>query len=114
MHGTMANVSTLVIYGQGRSVVAATVDGTEVGRISQLIAEAQELETPLTRKIAQFSRLALCAVLPLASVTLATGVLRGNPAAHNVAGFSCCLESPQCNLMGSHREISPSRRKRKC
>lgn len=77
---TMVYASTLVTYGQGTGVVTATGDDTEVGRISLLIAEAQELETPLTRKIAQFSRLVLYAVLALAGVTFAAGVLRGNPA----------------------------------
>ena len=77
---TMVYASTLVTYGQGTGVVTATGDDTEVGRISQLIAEAQELETPLTRKIAQFSRMVLYAVLALAAVTFAAGVLRGNPA----------------------------------
>jgi cation-transporting ATPase F len=77
---TMVYASTLVTYGQGTGIVIATGDDTEVGRISQLIAEAQELETPLTRKIAQFSRLVLYAVLALAAVTFAAGVLRGNPA----------------------------------
>ena len=77
---TMVYASTLVTYGQGTGIVTATGDDTEVGRISQLIAEAQELETPLTRKIAQFSRLVLYAVLVLAAVTFAAGVLRGNPA----------------------------------
>jgi cation-transporting ATPase F len=77
---TMVYASTLVTYGQGTGVVTATGDDTEVGRISQLIAEAQELETPLTRKIAQFSRLVLYAVLALAGIAFAAGVLRGNPA----------------------------------
>ncbi|MFL7794336.1 MAG: cation-translocating P-type ATPase, partial [Anaerolineae bacterium] len=77
---TMVYASTLVTYGQGTGIVTATGDDTEVGRISQLIAEAQELETPLTRKIAQFSRMVLYAVLALAAVTFVAGVLRGNPA----------------------------------
>ncbi|MBN1994301.1 MAG: cation-transporting P-type ATPase [Anaerolineae bacterium] len=74
---TMVYASTLVTYGQGVGVVTATGDDTEVGRISRLISEAQELETPLTRKIAGFSRLLLYAVLALAAITFAIGVLRG-------------------------------------
>ena len=77
---TMAYASTLVTYGQGTGIVTATGDDTEVGHISQLIAAAQDLETPLTRKIAQFSRLVLYAVLALAAITFVAGVLRGNPA----------------------------------
>lgn len=76
---TMIYASTLVTYGQGSAVVTATGDDTEVGRISQLMSEARPLETPLTRKIAAFSRLVLLAVLALAAITFVAGVLRGNP-----------------------------------
>jgi len=76
----MAYASTLVTYGTGVGVVTAIGDHTEVGRISQLISSAEELQTPLTRKIAQFSRLVLYAILALAAVTFAIGVLRRQPA----------------------------------
>ena len=76
---TMAYTSTLVTYGQGAGVVVATGDNTEVGRISQLIAGAHEMETPLTRKIAQFSRWVMFGVLALAAVVFAVGLLRREP-----------------------------------
>jgi Ca2+-transporting ATPase len=75
----MAYASTLVTYGAGVGVVVATGDGTEVGRISQLISSAAELETPLTRKIAQFSRVLLVAILVLSALAFGVGVLRGQP-----------------------------------
>uniref|UniRef100_A0A7C1FUG4 Cation-transporting P-type ATPase n=1 Tax=Caldilinea aerophila TaxID=133453 RepID=A0A7C1FUG4_9CHLR len=74
----MAYASTLVTYGTGVGVVTAIGDNTEVGRISQLISTAEELQTPLTRKIAQFSRLLLFAILALAAVTFAIGIWRGH------------------------------------
>ena len=55
----------------------ATGDRTETGRISRLIAGATELSTPLTRKIAQFSRLLLWVIVALAVGTFALGVARG-------------------------------------
>ena len=73
----MVYTSTLVTYGQGTGVVIATGDATEVGRISQLISTAQELETPLTRKIAQFSRIMVYAILALAVVSSLLGIWRG-------------------------------------
>jgi Ca2+-transporting ATPase len=73
----MAYSSTLVTYGQGKGVVVATGDHTEVGRISQLISMTQELETPLTRKIAHFSHVLLYVILALAAVTVVVGVVRG-------------------------------------
>ncbi len=73
----MAYASTLVTFGQGTGVVTAIGDTTEIGRISQLISEAKELETPLTRKIAQFSRLLLFAIMALTLLTFIVGILRG-------------------------------------
>ncbi|MFZ6029462.1 MAG: cation-transporting P-type ATPase [Chloroflexota bacterium] len=75
----MAYASTLATYGTATGIVVATGDGSEIGRISQLIANAATLETPLTRKIAQFSRVLLVAILILAAITFGIGVLRGQP-----------------------------------
>ncbi len=76
----MAYTSTLVTYGQGTGVVVGTGDKTEIGKISQLISEASELETPLTKKIARFSLILLFVIIGLAGVTFAIGVLRGQSA----------------------------------
>ena len=73
----MAYSSTLVTYGGGRGVVIATGDNTEIGRINQLIAAADVLETPLTRKIHQFSSILLYAILAMAALTFVVGILRG-------------------------------------
>jgi Ca2+-transporting ATPase len=75
----MAYASTLVTYGAATGIVVATGDGSEIGRISQLISSAAELETPLTRKIGQFSRVLLVAILILSALTFGVGVLRGQP-----------------------------------
>jgi Ca2+-transporting ATPase len=76
----LAFSSTLVTHGQGTGVVFATGGQTEVGRISELVSTAEMLETPLTRKIARFSRLLLVAILVLASLTFVIGILRGQAA----------------------------------
>ena len=76
---TMAYASTLVTYGQGAGLVVATGDTTEVGRISRLIATADDLQTPLTRKIGHFSRILLYLILALAGLTILIGTLRGEP-----------------------------------
>lgn len=75
----MAYASSMITYGQGTGIVAATGDDTEVGRISQLISSAQNLATPLTRKITHFSHILLYAILLLAAITVAVGMLRGQP-----------------------------------
>jgi Ca2+-transporting ATPase len=73
----MAYSSTLVTYGIAAGVVVATGNGTEIGRINELIASADILATPLTKKIASFSRLLLYVILGLAAVTFLVGVMRG-------------------------------------
>ncbi|HHJ15381.1 MAG TPA: cation-transporting P-type ATPase [Gammaproteobacteria bacterium] len=74
----MAYSSTLVTYGTGMGVVVATGDDTEIGRISELIAGAEVLATPLTRKIARFSHLLLYAILGLAAMTFLVGLWHGD------------------------------------
>jgi cation-transporting P-type ATPase F len=73
----MVYASTLVTTGAGTGIVTATGDQTEIGRISQLLSETVELETPLTRKIGQFSRILLVVILVLAAATLGIGLMRG-------------------------------------
>ncbi len=75
----MAYASTLVTYGQGKGIVTAIGNHTEVGRISELIASADELATPLTRKITHFSHILLYAILALTGITVAVGLFRGQP-----------------------------------
>jgi cation-transporting ATPase F len=69
--------STLVTYGTGVGMVVETGDRTELGRINRMIAEAADLETPLTGKIRQFSRLLMWFILGLALVTFLAGWRQG-------------------------------------
>lgn len=73
----MAYSSTLVTYGVGTGVVVAIGNDTEIGRINQLIATADVLETPLTKLIASFSKVILFFILGLAGLIFLIGVLRG-------------------------------------
>ncbi|MEY4938616.1 MAG: hypothetical protein RIQ93_351, partial [Verrucomicrobiota bacterium] len=76
----LAFAGTLVTGGHGEGVVWATGDRTETGRIAWLIAEAVNLSTPLTQKIARFSRILLWAIMSIAALTFLIGVWRGQPA----------------------------------
>jgi magnesium-transporting ATPase (P-type) len=73
----LAFAGTLVTSGQAEGVVWATGDKTETGRIAWLISEAVDLQTPLTKKIAAFSKLLLWLILGLAGVTFLVGVAYG-------------------------------------
>ena len=77
----IAYSSTLVTYGTGAGIAVATGDGTEIGQINELIASADTLATPLTRKIAHFSGILLWVILGLASLTLLAGWYHGAPPA---------------------------------
>ncbi len=70
----MAYSGTLVTYGQGTGVVAATGDHTEIGRISTLLQQVETLTTPLLRQMAKFGQWLSGAILVLAGVTFAFGV----------------------------------------
>ncbi|MBM3297927.1 MAG: HAD-IC family P-type ATPase, partial [Candidatus Aminicenantes bacterium] len=74
----MAYASTLVINGTGKGVAVATGDRSEIGRINRMIASAETIDTPLTRKIKQFSGVMLYVILALAAVTFAAGFLHGH------------------------------------
>jgi len=68
---------TLVTAGQGEGVVWATGDQTEMGHIARLIAEAVDLTTPLTKKIARLSGQLLWVILVVAAIAFAIGIGRG-------------------------------------
>jgi cation-transporting ATPase F len=76
----MAYSSTLVTYGVGTGIVTAIGNNTEVGRINRMIASAEALATPLTKKIAHFSTVLLYVIVALALATFLVGFLRGESA----------------------------------
>ncbi len=76
----MAYAGTLVTRGTAEGIVVATADATEVGQINEMISSTAEVQTPLTRKIATFSRLLLWLIVGVALITFVVGVLRGHPA----------------------------------
>ncbi|MGB5150051.1 MAG: cation-transporting P-type ATPase [Mycobacterium sp.] len=76
----MAYSGTLVTAGNGAGVVVATGAETELGEIHRLVGAADVLATPLTAKLAWFSKVLTIAILGLAAVTFGVGLLRGQDA----------------------------------
>ena len=74
----MAHAITLVTSGGATAVVVATGDDSEIGKINTMIATADVLDTPLTRKIATFSTWLLWVILALAGATMVVGMIRGD------------------------------------
>ncbi|WP_052035159.1 cation-transporting P-type ATPase [Xenococcus sp. PCC 7305] len=73
----MAYAGSFVTFGQGKGIVVATANDTEVGQISQSMEKRVNLTTPLTRKFAKFSRTLLYGVLTLATLTFVIGLGQG-------------------------------------
>ena len=75
---SMAYAGTLVAAGQGAGVVVETGADTEIGRISGMLTEVQQLPTPLLRQMNVFARWLTVTILVLVSLVFAFGVmLRG-------------------------------------
>jgi cation-transporting ATPase F len=68
---------TLVTGGTGAGITVATGAQTELGEIHRLVSGTEALATPLTRKLAWFSKVLTVVILALAAVTFVIGVARG-------------------------------------
>jgi magnesium-transporting ATPase (P-type) len=69
---------TTVTAGSGRGVAVATGPATELGRISEMLAEIEELTTPLTRELDRLGR-AITALIGVGAVMLAlVAAVRGS------------------------------------
>ena len=75
----LAYKGTLVTYGRGQGVVVATGMDTEFGRIAASLQEAEEVRTPLQRRLTRFGRNLSYAVLAICIVVFAAGLARGEP-----------------------------------
>ena len=70
----MSLSGTLVVAGQGEAVVTATGDDTEIGRISGMLRDVEQLTTPLLRQIGRFARLLSTVIFGAALAVVAFGV----------------------------------------
>jgi len=71
----MAFSGTIVTHGQGAGAVVATGAQTQLGLISALVADVEKVTTPLLRQMAQFGHLLTVAILIIAVLNFAFGVL---------------------------------------
>jgi cation-transporting ATPase F len=82
----LAFAGSAVVYGTGRGVVVAVGNQTEAGRIAGLMDKTVQLETPLTRRIAELSRLLVWIILGVAGGLFAIEALRGRDLADTFNG----------------------------
>ncbi len=71
---SLAFSGTLVTAGQGKGVVVATGAATEIGRVSEMLADVESVTTPLLRQVAQFGRWLSAAIVLIAFATFAFGL----------------------------------------
>jgi len=70
---SMAFSGTTVTGGQGRGIVVATGDTTEIGRISGMLSQVETLTTPLVAQMAVFAKWLTLFILVVAGSILAFG-----------------------------------------
>jgi Ca2+-transporting ATPase len=73
----MAYAGSLVAVGQARGIVVGTGEHTETGRISRLMEQSTGLETPLTRRIREFSKTLLFIILGFAAFMFVVVLVQG-------------------------------------
>ena len=75
----MAFSGTLMTAGSGTAMVIATGEATEIGQIAEMLQEVEPLETPLTKRLAQFSKTITVVILAAATLLVLLGYLLGKP-----------------------------------
>ena len=72
----MVYMGSTVVYGRGRVVITGTGMSTEMGKIADAIAQAEEELTPLQIKLAQLSKILTKLVLVICAFIFALGVIK--------------------------------------
>ncbi len=75
----IAYAGTAATYGRGRAVVVATGMNTEFGKIAQMLRTVEIGRTPLQENLDKVGRMLGWAALVIAVITVALGLLRGQP-----------------------------------
>lgn len=79
----MVYMGSTVVYGRGRAVVTATGMDTEMGKIADALARAEDGQTPLQIKLAQLSKVLSFLVLGICAIIFGIDLIRAYP---NITG----------------------------
>ncbi len=89
---SMAYGGTMVTYGTGVGVAVTTGGATELGRISSLLHQTEQLDTPLTRSMAKVSLWLTWVILAVTGALFGISLWRGYPLADaTVAAISLAV-----------------------
>lgn len=72
----MCYMGSVCVYGRGRAVVVATGMKTEMGKIADAIAQAEDGETPLQQKLGQLSHMLTKLVVGICAIIFLTGFVK--------------------------------------
>ena len=72
----MVYMGSTVVYGRGKAVITATGMDTEMGKIADALANAEEGQTPLQLKLSQLSKILTWLVLGICVVIFAVQIIR--------------------------------------
>jgi len=70
-------MGTIATYGRGKAIVCATGMKTEMGKITDMIQNIEDEETPLQRRLAHLGKLIVYTCIFICAVVSVTGILRG-------------------------------------
>ncbi|MEJ2276358.1 MAG: HAD-IC family P-type ATPase [Candidatus Lokiarchaeota archaeon] len=68
---------TVVTKGRGKAIVVSTGMSTEMGKIAQLLKEAEEIKTPLQKRISKFGIFLALLALAVSIIIFIYGIVRG-------------------------------------
>ncbi|MBQ2842557.1 MAG: cation-translocating P-type ATPase [Clostridia bacterium] len=89
----MAYMGSTVVYGRGKAVVVGTGMDTEMGKIADAIAQAEEGQTPLQIKLAQLSKILTKLVLGICVVLFAYQMIVSYVQTGEMPGLTKILDS---------------------
>lgn len=72
----MVYMGSVVVYGRGKAVVCATGMDTEMGKIADALANAEEGKTPLQIKLAQLSKVLTVLVIAISVLVFGINLVR--------------------------------------
>ena len=87
----MAYMGSTLVYGRGKAVVVATGMDTEMGKIADAIATAEDGETPLQKKLSQLSKILTFLVIGISIFIFGFQVVKNLVTGADI-GFSIVLE----------------------
>ena len=72
----MCYMGSVVVYGRGKAVVVGTGMETEMGKIADALAKAEDEQTPLQIKLAELSRILTILVVGISALIIVVGMIK--------------------------------------